>query len=153
MPNPSTTGVRGSAETTQSGRLSGRLGTTAIVLMVVAAAAPLTVVSSNAPLSIALGNGVGAAWGFMIAAVVLLFFAVGFVSMTPFVKDAGAFFSYVTVGLGARAGIATSAVALVTYTCIQCAVYGFVGVATNNLVVNFGGPDVCGGSTRSLSWP
>jgi amino acid transporter len=123
-------------------RLTGRLGTTAIVLMVVAAAAPLTVVSSNAPLSIALGNGLGAAWGFVIAAIVLLFFAVGFVSMTPYVRDAGAFFSYVTVGLGGRAGIATSAVALVTYTCIQCAVYGFVGVATNNLVVGFGGPDV-----------
>ncbi|MFD0448283.1 hypothetical protein ACFQ10_47575 [Streptomyces indonesiensis] len=40
--------------------LSGRLGTGAIVFMVIAAAAPLTVVGGNVPLAIAGGPGAGA---------------------------------------------------------------------------------------------
>lgn len=126
-----------SAEKVEPGRLTGRLGVSSIVFMVVAAAAPLTVVSSNSPLAIALGNGIGAPFAFLATAVVLALFAVGFVTMTPFVKDAGAFFSYVTLGLGRRPGNATAAIALIAYTCIQCAVWGFLGVATNNLVSSY----------------
>jgi len=124
----------------QRGRLSGSLGVTSIVFMVVAAAAPLTVVSSNSPLAIALGNGIGAPYAFLLTAVVLVLFSVGFVTMSPFVKDAGAFFSYVTLGLGRRWGNATAAIALVSYTCIQCAVWGFLGVATDNLLQSYGVP-------------
>ena len=124
------------------GRLTGRLGVTSIVFMVVAAAAPLTVVSSNSPLAIALGNGIGAPYAFLVTAVVLVLFSVGFVTMTPFVKDAGAFFSYVALGLGRRWGNATASIALVAYTCIQCAVWGFLGVATDNLLHSYGLPTI-----------
>ncbi|WP_053386194.1 APC family permease [Leucobacter japonicus] len=123
-------------------RLQGSLGVTSIVLMVVAAAAPLTVVSSNVPLAIALGNGNGAPYAFIIAAVVLLLFSVGFVAMSPRVTNSGAFFSYVALGLGRRPGNATAAIALVAYTCIQCAVWGFLGVATNSLVSGYVGVDL-----------
>lgn len=123
-------------------KLTGQLGTGAIVFMVIAAAAPLTVIGGNVPLSVAVGNGVGAPVGFIIAAVVLLVFAVGFVTMTPHVKEAGAFFSYVTVGLGSRAGLGTAFVALVAYTAIQVGVYGYMGWAANDLVVYFGGPEI-----------
>ncbi|MEP7089969.1 MAG: APC family permease [Nocardioidaceae bacterium] len=123
-------------------RLSGQLGTGAIVFMVMAAAAPLTVIGGNVPLSVAVGNGVGAPVGFIIAAVVLLLFAVGFVTMTPFVKEAGAFFSYVTVGLGSRAGLGTAFVALVAYTAIQVGIYGYMGWAANDLVTYLGGPEI-----------
>ncbi len=107
--------------------------------MVVAAAAPLTVVSSNVPLAIALGNGVGAPYGFILAAVVLFLFSVGFVAMSPRVTNSGAFFSYVRLGLGQRLGNATAAIALIAYTCIQCAVWGFLGVATNTLIEGYTG--------------
>ncbi len=40
-------------------RLTGRLGVGAIVFMVVAAAAPLTVVAGTVPIGIAAGNGPG----------------------------------------------------------------------------------------------
>lgn len=90
--------------TTESRRLSGRLGPVGIVFMVVAAAAPLTVIGGNMPLAMGLGNGAGAPVGFLLASLVLLVFSVGFVTMTPHVPEAGAFFSYVTVGLGERMG-------------------------------------------------
>lgn len=130
--------------TTSAGdrRLSGRLGTGAIVFMVIAAAAPLTVIGGNVPLAVAGGNGVGAPVGFVLAALVLLVFSVGFVTMTPHVSEAGAFFSYVTLGLGSRAGLGAAFVALAGYTAIQVGVYGYMGWAANDLVTYFGGPEI-----------
>ncbi|GAA2097630.1 APC family permease [Streptomyces albiaxialis] len=121
-----------------SGNLSGRLGTGSIVFMVIAAAAPLTVVGGNVPLAIAEGPGAGAPVGFALASLVLLVFAVGFVTMTPHVRQAGAFYAYVTRGLGERAGLGTAAVALVTYTAIQAGVYGYLGWAVDSVLADFG---------------
>jgi amino acid transporter len=126
----------------QRTRLDGQLGTSAIVFMVIAAAAPLTVVGGNVPLAIGVGNGVGAPAGFLLAAVILLLFSVGFVAMTPHVKEAGAFFSYVTAGLGSRAGLGTAFTALVAYTAIQVGIYGYMGWAMDDLVTYFGGPSL-----------
>ena len=126
-------------------RLQGRLGTASVVFMVIAAAAPLTVISGNVPLSVALGNGAGAPVGFLIASVVLLLFAVGFVTMTPYVREAGAFYSYVTEGLGKRLGMGIAVVALIAYTAIQLGVYGFMGWAVDDAVRFYGGPE--------LPWP
>jgi len=123
-------------------RLTGRLGTGSIVFMVIAAAAPLTVIGGNVPIAVGAGNGAGAPVGFILAAVVLLVFAVGFVTMTPYVRDAGAFFSYAAAGLGPRAGLAAAFVALVAYTAIQVGVYGYLGWAFGGLVTFFGGPEV-----------
>lgn len=126
-------------------RLTGRLGTTAIVFMVVAAAAPLTVIGGNMPLGIGLGNGAGAPVGFLSAALVLLVFSVGFVTMTPHVPEAGAFYSYVTKGLGTRPGMGVAFVALVAYTAIQAGIYGYIGWAIDDTVRFYGGP--------SIPWP
>jgi len=123
-------------------RLTGNLGTGSIAFMVIAAAAPLTVIGGNAPLAIGQGNGAGAPMGFLLASLVLLLFAVGFVAMTPFVKEAGAFFSYVTIGLGSRLGMGTAYVALVAYTAIQAGIYGYMGWAIMDLVRTLGGPEI-----------
>ncbi|MFW6691030.1 APC family permease [Streptomyces sp. MAR4 CNX-425] len=120
--------------------LTGRLGTGSIVFMVIAAAAPLTVVGGNVPLAIASGPGAGAPVGFALASLILLVFAVGFVTMTPHVRQAGAFYAYATRGLGDRAGVGTAAVALVAYTAIQAGVYGYAGWAVNSVLDDFGGP-------------
>ncbi|RCG29297.1 APC family permease [Streptomyces diacarni] len=120
--------------------LSGRLGTGSIVFMVIAAAAPLTVVGGNVPLAVAGGPGAGAPVGFALASLLLLVFAVGFVAMTPHVPQAGAFYAYATRGLGGRMGVGTAAVALVTYTAIQVGVYGYLGGAVNDALSLFGGP-------------
>ena len=92
--------------------LRGSLGVASIVFIVVAAASPLGVIGGPVPLGIAFGNGAGFPFTFVIATVVLLFFAVGFTSATPFVKSAGAFYAYVDKGLGRSAGIGAAFVAL-----------------------------------------
>jgi amino acid transporter len=127
---------------TEGRRLTGHLGPVGIVFMVVAAAAPLTVIGGNMPLAMGLGNGAGAPVGFVIAALVLLVFSIGFVTMTPYVPEAGAFFSYVTVGLGERMGKGIAVVALIAYTAIQIGIYGYIGWAISDTVNHYGGPTI-----------
>ncbi|TRW81549.1 APC family permease [Mycolicibacterium sp. 018/SC-01/001] len=110
--------------------------------MVVAAAAPLTVIGGNMPLAMGLGNGAGAPVGFVVAALVLLVFSIGFVTMTPHVPEAGAFFSYVTVGLGERMGKGIAVVALIAYTAIQIGIYGYIGWAIADTVAHYDGPEI-----------
>jgi amino acid transporter len=130
------------ATSTRSERLTGRLGTVGVVFMVVAAAAPLTVIGGNMPLAMGLGNGAGAPVGFLIAALVLLLFSIGFVTMTPYVPEAGAFFSYVTIGLGKRVGMGIAVVALIAYTAIQVGIYGYIGWAIDDTVRFYDGPQI-----------
>jgi len=130
------------AESDRPQKLDGQLGVIGIVLMVIAAAAPLTVIGGDGLLAIASGPGPGAPLGFLIAGLLLMAFAVGFVTMTPFVSEAGAFFSYITKGLGERWGLGAAFVALVTYTAIQVGMYGYMGWALNDLVTSYGGPEL-----------
>jgi amino acid transporter len=121
-------------------QLRGNLGVASIVFMVVAAAAPLGVIGGVVPLGIASGNGAGFPATFIISTVILLFFAVGFTAMTPFVEEAGAFFSYVRKSLGFPTGIGIAFVAIVSYLAIEAGVYGLLGPAGVSIVELFGGP-------------
>lgn len=135
--------VSDGTDSPQRGRsLTGSLGVTAIVFMVVAAAAPLTVVGGAAPLGILLGNGVGYPAMFAISAVVLLLFSVGLATMAKHVPKPGAFFTFVGYGLGRPLGLATAYLALLTYTTIQVAVYGYMGYLIEVTIAGIGGPDL-----------
>lgn len=92
----------------------------------VAAAAPLTVMAGVAPLAILIG-GVGAPVGYLAAGVALTVFAVGFMAMTRHTGGAGAFYSYITLGLGRRLGTAAGILAVVSYNALQIGVYGLLG--------------------------
>src|SRR5687768_17469651 len=64
------------------GHLRGNLGVPAIVLMVVAAAAPLSTVGGNVPIAMALGDSAGIPVAFLVAGVIFLLFAASFVAMS-----------------------------------------------------------------------
>jgi len=120
--------------------LSGRLGVGSIVFMVIAAAAPLTVVGGGFPVGALLGDGIGAPTMFLIGGVILLFFAVGLSTMSNYVPRPGAFFTYVGYGLGRPLGLAAAWLAILTYTTVQIAVYGYVGAVISGFVGSLGGP-------------
>ena len=120
--------------------MRGNLGVASIVFMVVAAAAPLGVIGGVVPLGIAQGNGAGFPATFIVATVILLLFSVGFTAMTPYVDEAGAFFSYVRKSLGFPVGIGIAFVAIVSYLAMESAVYGLLGPAGTAVVELFGGP-------------
>ncbi|WP_432511499.1 APC family permease [Kineococcus sp. SYSU DK001] len=106
---------------------AGALGATGITAMVVAAAAPLTVMAGIAPLAISTG-GIGAPAGYLGAAVVLALFAVGFTTTTRLTGGAGAFYSCIALGLGRTAGAGAGLLAVVSYNVLQIGVYGLLGV-------------------------
>src|SRR4051812_49959517 len=95
-------------------RLTGRLGAGSIVFMVVAAAAPLTVIAGSVPIGIAAGNGADYPAMYVIAAAVLFFFPAGFTAMTRPVPHAGAFYSSLGTALGRSAGLGSPLVPLIT---------------------------------------
>ena len=125
---------------TPTRKLRGNLGVASIVFMVVAAAAPLGVIGGVVPLGIASGNGVGFPATFIVATVILLFFSAGFTAMTPHVREAGAFFSYVRTSLGLPAGIGIALVAITSYLALEAGVYGLLGPAGVSIVELFDGP-------------
>ncbi|MGI5131912.1 APC family permease [Pseudonocardia sp. CA-107938] len=120
--------------------LAGSLGVGSIVFMVVAAAAPMTVIAGSVPIGIAAGNGAAFPTTFALCCAILLLFAVGFCAMSRHVPNAGAFYAYVQRGLGRAPGLGSAFLALVTYTAVQLAVYGYIGAVIDGLVQHWGGP-------------
>lgn len=114
--------------------LNRRLGVAGIVFMVIAAAAPITVVAANFPIIFSVSESVGAPTMIFVATVILLLFSVGYAWMTPRVPDAGAFYSYVDRGLGRRAGLGTAAIALLSYVLLTVSMTCYLGVQTGNLL-------------------
>lgn len=119
---------------THPASLAGNLGPLAIIFMVIAAASPLTVIGGAAPLGIALGNGIGYPLTFILIAAILLIFSAGFTAMTRVVEQPGAFYAYITYGLGRHAGAGGAWLAILCYTTIQVAVYCYVGFLVSTVV-------------------
>lgn len=103
------------------------LGVPSIFFYIIAAASPLTVVVALFPIIIGAGNGIGMPGAFVIAAVVLMIFAVGYVAMSRHVTNAGAFYAYVTLGLGRIPGLGSASLAIFAYNAIQAGLYGGFG--------------------------
>lgn len=119
---------------TQDTDLHRGLGVTSIVFMVIAAAAPITVVAANFPIIISVSGSIGAPLMILVATLILLLFAVGFSWMTPHVPDAGAFYSYIDRGLGHRAGLGAASIALLSYVLLTVSMTCYLGVQTGNLI-------------------
>ncbi|MBC2907467.1 APC family permease [Streptomyces cupreus] len=120
---------------------SGALGTSDIAFFVVSAAAPLTVMAGVAPLAILLG-GIGAPVGYLLAGITLAVFAVGFTTMSRHVSSGGAFYAYITRGLGPAAGIGAALLALIGYNGMEIGVYGLLGTATQDTTHALLGADI-----------
>ncbi|SIR90346.1 APC family permease [Williamsia sterculiae] len=103
------------------------LGAPAIAFMVVAAAAPLTVMAGVAPLALSIG-GAGAPTAYLGAGVAFAIFAVAFMTMTRATGGKGAFYSYITLGLGRSVRLGAGFLATTAYNTLQIGVYGLMAV-------------------------
>lgn len=113
---------------TGENRLSKRrLGVPAITLMIIAASAPLTVVAGGVPTSFAVTESMAVPVGFLILSVMIVIFAVGFTAMGRHITNSGAFYAYVSQGIGRPLGVGTSLVAVVAYNAMQVGIYGLFG--------------------------
>ncbi|MBC2903371.1 APC family permease [Streptomyces cupreus] len=114
-----------------------RLGTTGLLLSVLAATAPLMVVAGVMPTTFGVMGIVGQPLLFVILGVVLALFSVGYAEMSRHVHNAGAFYAYISRGLGGTAGSGAALVALVAYSALQVGIYGIFGFEVSGLFATY----------------
>jgi amino acid transporter len=117
------------------------MGPFELAFFVVAAAGPLLVVAGFAPLAFLIG-GVGAPGAQLVAALVLLLFAVGFTRMSLRIRNPGAFYSYIGRSLGRPTGGGAAVLALAAYSVIAIGQLGAVGAFAAGTVSRLTGMDV-----------
>ncbi len=114
-----------------------RLGTGGLLLSVLAATAPLMVVAGVMPTTFAVMGIVGQPLLFVALGVVLVLFSVGYAEMSRHVHNAGAFYAYISRGLGGTAGASAALVALVAYNALQVGIYGIFGFEVSGLFATY----------------
>lgn len=128
------------AEHLPEAALEGRLNAIDIALATLAYAGPLGGVVGYTALLIGQGNGLGAPLAFFAVMVILAFFAVGYGALTKHVPFPGAFYAYITAGLGRPIGLGSSFMILGSYVSIGIGAYAFSGVVAKQFVEGLGGP-------------
>ncbi|MBB4952187.1 amino acid transporter [Agrobacterium vitis] len=124
---------------TRDNRLKGNsIGLAHIVFFVVAAAAPMTAVVGATPPAFAFGSGVGVPGAFILAGILYLLFSVGFTAMTRHVSGAGAFYTYISRGLGSAAGISGALIALLAYFAVQIGIFALFSVFLAGMLAPLG---------------
>lgn len=118
------------------------LGVASIVFLVLAAVAPLTGVVVVASLAIALGNGGGAPASFLIVAVILLLFAVGYAQMSKQLVNAGGFYAFVVKGLGRTGGLIAGLIATLGYNFFVVGTIGTSGFFMQAIIAQLTGVDI-----------
>ncbi|MGO4491129.1 APC family permease [Arthrobacter sp. 2YAF22_2] len=129
---PATGTIAGSDAT--EGLSKRTLGVPALVFMIIAASAPLTVVAGGIPSNFAVTGNVGIPLSFIVLGVCLALFAVGYAAMSSHIRNAGAFYAYIAQGLSRAAGVGAAWVALISYNAMQIGIYGLFGFASASFV-------------------
>src|ERR687898_529711 len=74
--------------------------------------------------------------------IVLALFTVGYAAMSRYIENTGAFYAYVSKGLGRVPGIGAAFVALIAYNSMQIGIYGAFGVAMGGFMAGYLGVDL-----------
>ncbi|MFE0463585.1 APC family permease [Kitasatospora sp. NPDC058965] len=118
---------------------AGSVGLVGVVFMALATAAPITAMTGNLPVIIGSGNGLHAPAGFLFVTLVLTVFTVGYVAMARHITTAGAFYGFVSHGLGRVAGMASGLLAVLAYVVFEASIVGiFAYFAQQTVEAQFG---------------
>jgi amino acid transporter len=131
---------------------SNRLGVPAVVFFVLSAATPLTVVAGVVTTGYAVTEIIGLPIAFVAMALLLALFSVGYVAMSRHITNAGAFYTYVTHGLGKPAGVGAAWMALFAYNALQVGLYGIIGAAAAPLLQQWFGIEVSWWVIALVAW-
>lgn len=124
----SRTHTAGSKQSSVSRALArDRLGVPAVLFFVLAGVAPLTVAAGVIPTAYQTTALTWIPAAFLAIAVILALFATGYVAMTRHITNSGAFYAFVSRGIGRVIGVAAALVALLAYSFLQVGLYGAFG--------------------------
>lgn len=141
VPPPLTTPVLTPAGEEAPRTLQGKIGVLELMLTVLAFSAPLTVVAAFAVFVLTYNSSAPIA--FAVAIVLLLLFSVGYTTMTRYLPNPGAFYAYITAGLGRHLGLGSSFLAMFGYVAMAVGTVAFFGtIATSLVSETFYGPSI-----------
>ncbi|MFI5937599.1 APC family permease [Actinoplanes sp. NPDC051494] len=115
-----------------------RLGVPSVVFFGVAGAAPLTVVIGAITTIYAVVGNTAVPIVYLVVAAILSIFTVGFVAMSRHIVNSGAFYSYISHGLGRIPGVGAAFVALPAYALMQIGLFGLFGVVASGVLEGLG---------------
>ena len=123
--------------------------------MAVANAAPITAMTGNVPIAVGFGNGLGAPAGFLFATIILTLFALGYVAMARHITTTGAFYGFISHGLGQVWGMASGMLATFAYVVFEGSLIGGCAYFANDAVNTIFGVEhpLAGVRDRSPSSP
>ena len=131
-------GGQGTGEAESQSLARNRLGVPAVVFFGVAGAAPLTVILGAVSTIYAVVENTAVPIVYFVAAAILSLFTVGFVAMSRHIVSSGAFYTYITHGLGRIPGVSAAFVALVAYATMQIGLFGLFGVIAEGILAEMG---------------
>jgi amino acid transporter len=117
-----------------AGLKKGAIGIVAVIFMAVANAAPITAMTGNVPIAVGFGNGLGAPAGFLFATIALTLFALGYVAMAKHITTTGAFYGFISHGLGQVWGMASGMLATFAYVVFEGSLIGGCAYFANDAV-------------------
>ncbi|HEX5595970.1 MAG TPA: APC family permease [Micromonosporaceae bacterium] len=123
-----------------------------VIFFVLSAAAPLTVVAGLITTAYAVTGITGIPVAFLVVGAVLLLFSVGYVAMARRMANAGAFYAYISRGIGRPAGIGGAWIALIAYNALQIGLYGVVGAAAEPVLQRWFGVEVRWWLVALVTW-
>ncbi len=100
------------------------VGLLGVMFMAVATAAPITAMVGNVPIAIGFGSGANAPAGYLVATIVLGLFALGYSAMAKHIISTGAFYGFISHGLGRVAGMGAGALTTLAYVVFEAALVG-----------------------------
>jgi amino acid transporter len=117
-----------SAKYPTSGRSKKKITTGRVIVLVIAAAAPLAAIIGNAPLGLSTGGALSMPFAYILVGLTLMAFAVGYTALSREIVSQGAFYTQVGQGLGRPAGVVAAyaaAFAYGTYSVGSAAAFGY----------------------------
>ncbi|MEU4541812.1 APC family permease [Nonomuraea dietziae] len=118
------------------------VGLVGVIFMAVATAAPITAMTGNVPIVVAFGNGLGVPAGYLFATVVLTIFSVGYTAMSKHITAAGAFYGYISHGLGQVVGMVSGLLATMAYVVFEASIIGFFAYSANDTFKSLAAVDI-----------
>lgn len=100
------------------------IGLFGVLFMTIATAAPITAMLGNVPIAVGSGNGQYAPAGFAVATIILALFALGYAQMAKYITATGAFYGFISHGLGRVVGLASGLTVTLTYIVFEAALIG-----------------------------
>jgi amino acid transporter len=137
-----TTSPAGTSTATEAPASRRRLGVIAVAFIIVAASAPLTVVAGGITSTYSVTHIAGVPVAYIVLAIALAIFAIGYAAMSRFINNAGAFYAYVAQGIGRPTGVGASVIALIAYNMMQIGIWGMFGFQVSSLIAEKTGADI-----------